>query len=444
MTSPQCTDPIIAEFKPVTGQWELNDENISRIESFTGETILHNYCKYMHTTPLEVFKFLIEIKHLDINLRDKSGNSPLYEPLHSFQFGSNLQTLLYLFNLKGLDIISINNRGHSLLSWACVKMTTLPLEVFKCLIEIHSGDINSKNGRASTPLHDGIQSFEPSRPESITVLNYLLSQKINDPDIEDNHHLSLLSWACMKINTLPLDVFKNLVEIRHCDINSQDRSKRTPLHYALEFYQPETDTAILTYLFSQNGLDAKFLPSLLLSACQNINALPIDVFKCLITVQRCDVNALGSGRNTPLHTAFLTFKPNGQGDVNILKYLLNTKGVDLTIRSPNNLTLLHQACINPPGAGGMRFNNFNSFNDFIDLGGRRGFGELNPYGGFGGFGGFGELNPYGGFGGFGGYNDGFQELFALMRDPEIDTVWGEIVQTIAEKFVQQLLDEAMS
>jgi hypothetical protein len=31
-----------------------------------------------------------------------------------------------------------------------------------------------------------------------------------------------------------------------------------------------------------------------------------------------------------------------------------------------------------------------------------------------------------------------------MRDPEIDTVWGEIVQTIAEKFVQQLLDEAMS
>jgi hypothetical protein len=52
---PYGDDPIITQFRPVEDQWDLNDDNITRIDPGTGQTILHNYCKYMDSTPLEVF-----------------------------------------------------------------------------------------------------------------------------------------------------------------------------------------------------------------------------------------------------------------------------------------------------------------------------------------------------------------------------------------------------
>jgi hypothetical protein len=42
---------------PQDGQWELNDNNIKRIDR--GETILHNYCKFINTTPSQVFVYLV-------------------------------------------------------------------------------------------------------------------------------------------------------------------------------------------------------------------------------------------------------------------------------------------------------------------------------------------------------------------------------------------------
>jgi len=47
---PQDDDPIITQFKPQYGQWELTDDNSKRIDLTTGETILLNYCKKINST----------------------------------------------------------------------------------------------------------------------------------------------------------------------------------------------------------------------------------------------------------------------------------------------------------------------------------------------------------------------------------------------------------
>jgi hypothetical protein len=56
-SSRKNNDPIITQLKPVMGQWEFHDDNIKRIDRKTGQTILHNYCEDINTTPLAVYRY---------------------------------------------------------------------------------------------------------------------------------------------------------------------------------------------------------------------------------------------------------------------------------------------------------------------------------------------------------------------------------------------------
>jgi hypothetical protein len=71
---PHDDDPIITKFKLFNGQWELTEDNIKRIEPQTGQTILHNYCKYINTTPIEVYRFLIDTKGCGISIQNNDEN----------------------------------------------------------------------------------------------------------------------------------------------------------------------------------------------------------------------------------------------------------------------------------------------------------------------------------------------------------------------------------
>jgi len=43
----------------------------------TGETTLHNYCKYINSTPIEVFKYLIAVKGFNLHTTNESNQTPL-------------------------------------------------------------------------------------------------------------------------------------------------------------------------------------------------------------------------------------------------------------------------------------------------------------------------------------------------------------------------------
>jgi ankyrin repeat protein len=349
---PQDNDSIITQFKPVKGQWGLNDENIKRIDPQTGQTILHNYCDQINTTPLEVYRYLIETKGCDVNVQVKNKNTPLHDAIRSFDpnDGGDITVLMYLLTQKSLDLNIKGREGDTLLHIAFDKMNKFPLDVFKLLIETHGCDINGVIEARPCLFHIALRHFNGDS----TALAYLLRQGAVKINIKDLNFHTLLHYACESINKLSLDVFKVLIETMGYDVNAQDKNNCTPLHNALRYFNPNEggDITVLHYLLSQKGIDGnikdKFGYTLLHWACQRINRLRLDIFKVLIEKHGADVNVQDDGKNTPLHRAFEYFNPQCGGDINVLVYLINQKNINLNIKYKNGYTLLHTTCIINP------------------------------------------------------------------------------------------------
>jgi ankyrin repeat protein len=142
-----------------------------------------------------------------------------------------------------------------------------------------------------------------------------------------------------------------LIETLGCDVNAQNNNGDTPLHCALFNFDPSDggDITVLTYLINQKDVDVdinnKDDTALLHSACNNINKLSLDIFKLLIETMGCDVNVQNGDKNTPLHIALENFNSDNGGDVTVLTYLINQKDVNINIRGKKGHTLLHYACI---------------------------------------------------------------------------------------------------
>jgi ankyrin repeat protein len=84
--------------------------------------------------------------------------------------------------------------------------------------------------------------------------------------------------------------------------------------------------------------------TLLHIACININSLSLDVFKLLIETLGCDVNVQDHYKNTPIHHALDKFNPNDDGDKILLTYLINQKNFNINIKDLAGYTFLHYAC----------------------------------------------------------------------------------------------------
>jgi ankyrin repeat protein len=345
---PQDDDPIITQFEPVDNQWGLG--KFKDIDFETGETILHNYCKYINTTPLAVYRYLIETLGCDINTQAKNKNTPIHCAFDSFKDG-DITVLNYLINQKDVNINIKDEYGDTLLHKACNKINTLSIDIFKALIETHRADVNIQNNYNDTPLHHAIRYFNLNYGGDITILHYLLSQENVNVDIKGLFGSTLLHEAYDNINRLPIEIFKCLIETHGADVNAQDTEKSTPIYLALRWFNPnDGDITVLMYLLSQKGINVNFKGqnggTLLHRACENINRLPIDVFKLLIEAQGCDINELDNYQNTPLHYAFFNFDSPDGGDITVLMYLLNQKGVNVNVKNRTDTTLLHKACYN--------------------------------------------------------------------------------------------------
>jgi ankyrin repeat protein len=352
---PQHDDPIMTQFKPAWGQWELNDENINRIDPETGHTILHNYCQSINTTPLEVYRYLIETLGCNVNALDNDKNTPVhvaFRCFHPTQDGGNIAVLMYLLNQNGIDGNIKDKNGCTLLHMACQKIAIFPIDVFKLLIEAKGCDINVQNNYKDTPIHLAFRCFPPNNGDNITALTYLFSQKGIDGNIKDNYGYTVLHMACQKITTFPLEIFQHLIETLGADINAQTNGNFTPINLAFHSFNPNDggNAAALTYLFSQKGIDGNIKDNygytVLHYACKKINNLPLDVFQHLIETLGCDVNEQDKYNDTPIHSALDRFDPNKGGDTDLLTYLINQKDVNLNIKNEKGRNLLHTTCTN--------------------------------------------------------------------------------------------------
>jgi ankyrin repeat protein len=214
------------------------------------------------------------------------------------------------------------------------------------------GDVNAQDKYNETPIHVALLCFNSNTGADITVLTYLLTQKGLNANMKDPEGNALLYIACEKINRLPLDVFKFLIETMGLDLNARSGRPTTPLHYVLAFFNPNKggDIDVLTYLLNQKNIDAniknQYGSTLLHHACNNINKLPLDVFKVLIETHGGDVNTLNNPNDTPLHLAIRHFDPDYGGDINVLTYVINQNNVNVNIKNRNGFNLLHLTCTN--------------------------------------------------------------------------------------------------
>jgi ankyrin repeat protein len=349
---PQDDDPIITQFEPQDGQWGLTEDNINRIDPETGYTILHNYCEYINSTPFEVYRYLIETKGCDVNVQDNNNETPLLIALFYFNpnNGSNLTILTYLLSQNKFNGNIKGQYGYTILHWACYYINILPVDVFKVLIETMGCDVNAQDDDKDTPIHFALRCFDPNDGGDITVLRYLLTQRNTNVNTKGENGRTLLHSACFEINNLSIDVFKLLIDTMGCDVNVQNDDNDTPLHLALRYFDPNDggDMTVLMYLLNQNGVNGNIKGvdgnTILHYACGNINNLPLDIFEVLLETVGCDVNIQNNDNDTPVHLAFSSFNQYAGGNITVLTYLLTQKGVDVNIKGHNGNTLLHTAC----------------------------------------------------------------------------------------------------
>ena len=198
---PHGSDPIITQFKPVRNQWELTEDNIKRTDPETGRTILHNYCQHIKTTPLGVYRYLIETQGCDVNVQNKYNNTPIQRALFYFdpRTGGDITVLTYLLNQNSVNLNIKGRSGHTLLHYACEQINYLPLEIFKMLIETMGCDVNAQDNDKNTPIHCAFQKFDPNQGggDGITVLLYLLGHEDANVNIKNEKGCNLLHFTCI-------------------------------------------------------------------------------------------------------------------------------------------------------------------------------------------------------------------------------------------------------
>jgi hypothetical protein len=279
MSSPpsQADVLMITQFRPVDNdQWELTDDNIKRIDPETGQTILHNYCKYINTTPLEAFKYLIETKGCALDVLDKGNNTPIryaFLYLKRIATGNNIAVLTYLLSQESVNVNAKGKSGYNLLHYACQSINTVPLEVFMLLIETKSGYINGQKGDTYSPLLFALDSFNPNKGGDINVLTYLINQENVNVHVRGRFGFTLLHHAYININTIPLDIFKALIETHGADVNALDEKNDAPIYHAIRRFSPNKggDITVLHYLLTKQNvnvnLNGQFGRTLMHFAC---------------------------------------------------------------------------------------------------------------------------------------------------------------------------------
>jgi ankyrin repeat protein len=196
----------IAVLMYLLGQKDIN----FNIKGQYGCTILHLACDNINYLPLDIFTLLIETHGCDVNVQDSEKNTPIYYATRRFNpnDGGDITALTYLLTQENSQT-TINDQ----LFYTCRYIHRFTLDVFKVLIETLGADVNVQDSDKNTPLHYALDDFSPNfGVDYIVTLTYLLNQKGANGNIRDKNGNTLLHRACCKINNLPLEIFKVLIE----------------------------------------------------------------------------------------------------------------------------------------------------------------------------------------------------------------------------------------
>ena len=340
---------------------KLEELNLFSPEStdINGSTILH-YCCIKNN--LELFKHLLTQYKLDIDMKNKSGRTPLHYAL----WCASSSVVEYIVSIQGNEALLVtDNEGYSCLHRASDASIYIKagIIVYSKLHASHDAPFFEViNHTRIKPNIDFIK-----RNERVKMFSSLLKKASTCPNFNINatttNGKSLLHLASDTGSTL---LVKALEEY---NINpSLDHGDRSPVHWAAW----SGSTSVLGYIISHYNLDTNDPDytgrTPLVYSCwsgsinsvqyliNNHNSDPnvtdndgmtplhhscrhghIDITQYLIEVQHCDINKTDNKRRTLVHLAAWS------GNFDLVQHLITEQGLSPTAVNKNGLTALHYA-----------------------------------------------------------------------------------------------------
>jgi ankyrin repeat protein len=199
---------------------EINDKNVNDIYKIGSQKqpllhILITSKKINSKNKPEILKYLLSIKGIQMNSRDRRGETPLHR---AFKSGS-IDIINILLNTNGVDVNVQDNKGKAVLHISRVKF--LPI-----LLKLEDIDVNIKDIDGNTPLHLAIN--KGSQP----IIKILMDKSLKGNDInineENNEGMTPLHLSVIKGNA---NIIRLLLNDENIDINVQDTVLNTPLYY---------------------------------------------------------------------------------------------------------------------------------------------------------------------------------------------------------------------
>ncbi|MEG4068866.1 ankyrin repeat domain-containing protein [Microcoleus sp. Pol11C2] len=248
---------------------------------------------------------------LDVNARDKSGNTPLHLAVER---GS--QDIAELLIANGARVNVRNENGQTPL----YRAIAIGHNEIAALLINNGTDVNNIDGSGTTPLH------KAAHYGTVEILKLLIA-KGAEINIQDNQIKTPLDIAV----DLKLQDTVALLISKHPDVNSEDEYGRTLLHIAVDFKLKDAAKQLIAKGAFVNAKNNLLQTPLHLAVAQGSQ----DIAELLIA-NGARVNARNANGQTPLYQAIAI----GHNDI---AALLIKNGADVNNRDMCNTTPLHKA-----------------------------------------------------------------------------------------------------
>jgi hypothetical protein len=366
----------------------LSQPNVDVNEpSNAGQTIFSLACNNINNIPFELFKVLVEVynanpcgynistnnnnnnnnddikgdnhntpthtldnmlNEVEITISDKKARKrahvfsyPVHLALKSYLPRTDVNILIYLLNLPGVDVNQGNHTGETMVFSACRNVTNIPLIIFKLMIEEKGGDVTAAEDTfRETPVQEAIvrstvgddETQNNSADKQEEILLYLLSQNNVNVDAQSRHKHTLLRSACYNIANISINIFKYLIDQKRSDLNVLDDVGNTNIHVAIKFFKHPKDVNKLIYLFTRPGVNFHvknaYDETVFHLACGNIGAIPVEIFKKLLFEFNSDIFNKDLFPLVPIQKALTSWNPSNGWEV--MGYLLKQYGITVS------------------------------------------------------------------------------------------------------------------
>ncbi|MEG4215943.1 ankyrin repeat domain-containing protein [Microcoleus sp. Pol14C6] len=248
---------------------------------------------------------------LDVNARDKFGNTPLHLAVDR---GS--QDIAELLIANGARVNVRNAKGQTPL----YRAIAIGHNEIAALLINNGTDVNNIDGSGTTPLH------KAAHYGNVKILKLLIA-KGAEINIQDNQIKTPLDIAV----DLQLHDTVALLISKNPDVNSEDKEGRTLLHIAVDFKLEDVAKQLIAKGAFVNAKNNLLQTPLHLAVAQGSQ----DIAELLIA-NGARVNARNANGQTPLYQAIAI----GHNDI---AALLIKNGADVNNRDMCNTTPLHKA-----------------------------------------------------------------------------------------------------